>query len=279
MEWFSSFVFYGGYIHPLAWDHELCMRCTNKRLDGLIVISSYLEAYYRRSKREILLVPPLCQYPEEKPRWVADDSIFRIGYFGQPTEKDGIYDLVESMRLLAAEGRAFEFLLAGDDGRPGHLVRVRRIVAESELLRTRTKILGMVPQERIAEVFRECHVLVMARPNARFSRAGMPQKLPEYMALGRPVVVSNVGDIGRYVRDRVDGRLVEAGRPEKFAGAIAEIMDLPDRGLAMGRSAWRRGGEVFNAETHAGRILDFFERIVADHKCNMSGAELMKPIL
>ena len=60
------------------------------------------------------------------------------------------------------------------------------------------------------------------------------------MALGRPVIVTDVGDIPLYVRDGIDGFVVKPGNPVAFANAIDEIMRLSDYGFKMGVSAWER---------------------------------------
>ncbi len=263
MEWFSSFAFYGRWLHPLAWDHEICMRITNKQLNGIIVISNYLFDYYKQSILHTILIPSLGEFSTELPQWVSSNDEFKIGYFGTPSQKDGIFDMMEAITILARRGREFEFLLAGDDGRAGNLKKVRQLVNSDPLLNKKVKLLGKIDQQQIPEVFSQCNVMLLARPLDRFALAGCPQKLPEYMALGKPVVVTAVGDIPCYVRDGVDGFVVEPDNPFAFADAIEKIMDLPDQGQVMGRAAWKQGKSIFDADVHAQRLLHFFEGIIS----------------
>ena len=114
----------------------------------------------------------------------------------------------------------------------------------------------------IPSVFAQCNTLVLSRPLERFSLAGFPQKLPEYMALGRPVIVTDVGDIPLYVRDGIDGFVVKPGNPVAFANAIDEIMRLSDYGFKMGVSAWERGKSVFDSNLNAERLLRYFLSLI-----------------
>jgi glycosyltransferase involved in cell wall biosynthesis len=262
MEWFSNFVFFGGIFHPLAWDHEICMRITNKQLNGLVVISTYLLEYYKnRSKIDPILIPAIGEFSNGPPSWPQND-IFRIGYFGRPTEKDGIYDLIRAIEILAHKKKDFEFFLAGDDGRAGNLLKIKKQVSSDPCLKKRIRFLGQIKQNMIPSVFAQCNTLVLSRPLERFSLAGFPQKLPEYMALGRPVIVTDVGDIPLYVRDGIDGFVVKPGNPVAFANAIDEIMRLSDYGFKMGVSAWERGKSVFDSNLNAERLLRYFLSLI-----------------
>jgi glycosyltransferase involved in cell wall biosynthesis len=264
MEWFNSFSFKGGYWNPLAWDHEICMRFSNRRLDGLIVISNFLFTYYRSRKTKPLLVPSLYAWGKCPPKWSVNDE-FTIGYFGTPTEKDGIYDLLSALEHLSKNGRKFRFLLGGDDGRTGNLERIRGIVRSSPHLSGSVILLGLIEQERIEAVFSVCNLLVLARPAARFSAAGVPQKLAEYMAMGRAVVVTAVGDIPLYVRNGVDGFVVAPSDPSAFATAIEAVMKMEDKGEAMGMAAWRDGRRFFDCERHAARIVEYLGEVNHRH--------------
>jgi glycosyltransferase involved in cell wall biosynthesis len=68
---------------------------------------------------------------------------------------------------------------------------------------------------------------------------GSPTKLFEYMAIGRPIVASALGQIGEVLEDRVTARLVTPGDVSELAGAIAEVVRMPDRGRHLGDAARR----------------------------------------
>ncbi len=61
----------------------------------------------------------------------------------------------------------------------------------------------------------------------------------EAAAAGLPSVAGAEGGVGAVVRDGITGLLVPARDPDRFAGAVAELLDQPDRRRAMGEAARR----------------------------------------
>ncbi|MEK5030433.1 glycosyltransferase [Paenibacillus sp. FSL R7-0302] len=266
MEWFSSFVFHGGAFHPLSWDHEYYMRVINKRVDGLLVISSYLEKYYKKTSLPLLRVPSIGEFnnlPVVSEQKKDNNYPIKIGYYGTPSIKDGIYEMIQAINILSEKKCDFKFYLAGDDGRSGHLKKVIEIVNSNKLLSEKIVIMGKINQEDIPVFFSNCDILILTRPNMRFAKAGFPQKIPEYMSLGKPIVVTDVGDISMYVRHEVDGLIVKPNNPLIFANALEELINYSDNDREkMGLSAWNRGKNSFESEIHSKRILDFFSTII-----------------
>lgn len=78
-----------------------------------------------------------------------------------------------------------------------------------------------VPDERLARLFAEHHLVVAPYRNA--TQSGI---VPLAQAAGRPVVASDVGGLSEAVRHGVDGILVPAGDPEALAEGILRALDI-----------------------------------------------------
>jgi glycosyltransferase involved in cell wall biosynthesis len=94
----------------------------------------------------------------------------------------------------------------------------------SELgIRERVEFTGPVPQSRLAELYAEADVFVLA--SVILERSGkrdvIPNVLAEAMAMQVPVVASDISGIGELVTDGVSGRLV----PANNVGALAAVLD------------------------------------------------------
>ena len=70
----------------------------------------------------------------------------------------------------------------------------------------------------------------------------------EAMASGRPVVASAVGGLSEIVADGRTGLLVPPGDPDRLAGALSRLLDLPDVRAAMGSAARQRVAEKFSPQ-------------------------------
>jgi glycosyltransferase involved in cell wall biosynthesis len=91
----------------------------------------------------------------------------------------------------------------------------------------------------------------------------LPITILEAMAAALPVVASRVGGIAELVDDGVTGLLVEPDDADALAGALAALVDDPERRAAMGRAGAARVGERFDA-THAGpEMVGLYETLCA----------------
>jgi glycosyltransferase involved in cell wall biosynthesis len=86
------------------------------------------------------------------------------------------------------------------------------------------------------------------------NRAGVPAKLAEYLALGRPVVVSRVGDIPIYLQDGHDAILCEPGRPESLANALQQALSNDELSRRVSRNARQTAQEQFDYR-HIGAMI------------------------
>jgi glycosyltransferase involved in cell wall biosynthesis len=91
---------------------------------------------------------------------------------------------------------------------------------------------------------------------------GLPVALMEALALGLPVVATDVGGIPEAVRDGVEGRLVPAERPEELADAILGLASDPELRSRMATAATRRSAE-FDVERAVRRYEDRYLALVS----------------
>jgi glycosyltransferase involved in cell wall biosynthesis len=83
---------------------------------------------------------------------------------------------------------------------------------------------------------------------------GLPVALMEALALGLPVVATNVGGISEAVTDGVEGRLVPGERPDELADAIVGLVRDPDERSRMAEAATRR-----STQFDVGRVVRRYE--------------------
>jgi len=101
-------------------------------------------------------------------------------------------------------------------------------------------------------------VLVLARPSSVQAEYGFPTKLPEYLATGRPVLATRVGDIPRYLQDGVNAFLVEPDDVAAFAERLEYILAHPDEAREVGQRGRSLTMREFSNTFQAGRLASFF---------------------
>lgn len=98
---------------------------------------------------------------------------------------------------------------------------------------------GHLHGEALSAAYRTSRLLVLS------SRVeGLPMVAVEAMALGLPVVATDVGEVSWLVRDGVTGRLVPAGDPVALAEAMEELLTQPETCRTMGENARLRMREL-----------------------------------
>jgi len=85
---------------------------------------------------------------------------------------------------------------------------------------------------------------------------GSPTKLFEYMASGRPVIASELGQIGEVLRHDRTAWLVPPGDPGSLAQAIVELERRPELRERLGREARRDAERAHSWAAHVDRILE-----------------------
>lgn len=88
---------------------------------------------------------------------------------------------------------------------------------------------------------------------------GSPTKLFEYLASGKAVVASRLGQIGEVITDGVDGRLVPPADAGALAAAIMALASSPESRDRMGRGALATARARHGWDAHVRRILDALE--------------------
>jgi glycosyltransferase involved in cell wall biosynthesis len=149
-----------------------------------------------------------------------------VGYAGHLYAWKGV-DLL--LRAIVDVPAAHLLIVGGHEKEPD-LSRVKGLAAELGIV-DRVTFTGLVEPAQVAGYLARAQILVLPNPRSAIStHFTSPLKLFEYMAAGRAIVASDLTAIREVLRDGETALLVEAGRPEAFAAAIARL--LADRPLA-----------------------------------------------
>lgn len=87
---------------------------------------------------------------------------------------------------------------------------------------------------------------------------GFSNSILEYMAAGRPVVVTNVGGAAEAVADGVNGYLVDAGDDEAMARRLIDLLDDAAKASSFGIAGRKIVCECFSNATQLQNTLDLY---------------------
>lgn len=178
-------------------------------------------------------------------------------YIGNLAHREIEY-LLDISALVRRQVPDFRLTIYGD-AVPERRAELATAVRE-RLLDGVVRVEASVPPARVPDLLAQARIALLPRSRGLFSEAGFPNKLGEYLAAGRPVVVTCVGDIPRYLTDGLDAVLVPPDDVIAFAEAVVRV--LTDDALA--DAIGERGRETalrFRSDAVASRILAFIDAL------------------
>jgi len=180
-----------------------------------------------------------------------------VALTGQVAEVKGIWDFVESARLLAARRPETMFVVLGDDLQTRSALRLS--------MEARVQKLGLSERFRFLGFRRDAPQIVQS-----FDVVAVPSHVEplglaalEAMAAGRPVVGSRVGGIPETVVDGETGLLVEPRRPDSLAAALDVLVGDPALRRRMGAAGRQRAEAEFATDRHARSVQHLYDEILA----------------
>jgi glycosyltransferase involved in cell wall biosynthesis len=156
------------------------------------------------------------------------------------------------------------------EGTPARLVRTGRdfcsFLGPDEEWAYRVSIeLGHVPYQEIPGLLSLADVLVQPGANDAFNEFRLPGKLPEFFAMGRPVIVPR-SNVGRFVRHGEEAWVLNKVDALGIVDAVVELRAnkaLSER-LAMGATDFCR--KHFNWKKNTAVLAQFYEEVAFNPK-------------
>ncbi|MBO0369471.1 glycosyltransferase family 4 protein [Pseudomonas putida] len=177
-------------------------------------------------------------------------AVPRLVCVGRLCEQKGQLLLLEAAQKLAAQGTAFELVLAGD----GEMrAEIETLIARHGL-QGQVRITGWISSGQVREELLAARALVLPS----FAE-GLPVVIMEAMALRRPVLTTYVAGIPELVRPGENGWLFPAGAVQELAAAMADCFGQPDEVLQrMGDAAHQRVLERHDIDTEVAKLASYF---------------------
>ncbi len=164
---------------------------------------------------------------------IAPDEIL-VGFVGTFGPWHGVEVLAQAITQLPRE-LSLRFLLIGSGALRD---RVESILREGGVT-DRVIMLGAVEHERVPALLDACDILVSPHVplDAGAEFFGSPTKLFEYMAMGKGIVASRLGQIGEVLQHEETALLIEPGNVEQLTESIMRLAKSPELREGLGATA------------------------------------------
>lgn len=188
---------------------------------------------------------------------VPDDA-FVVGYVGSFGPHRGLGTLLRAVARLSnpsvapAMDRPVELLLVGAGS--DRFERRLRDHAAALGIADRVTFTGWVDFDDVPGYVRACDLAAVPHERTAHTATTVPHKLFQYMALRRPVLVTDVGPLGRIVREADAGVVAPPGEPLAMARAVREVAADPESAARMGAAGRQAVEGTYNWSRDAARL-------------------------
>lgn len=224
---------------------EYLMRHNRVRPDKIYVISNTVDF------QEYLSYP----FDHDIIRRYRED--FVLTYLGKLSVERDLDVAIKSIKHVAKKIKNVKLLFIGDGDVRDRLFKL----ATTEGVLDRVEFTGWVDFEKTPSYLETSNICIIPQSSNPLIDNGVPHKLFQYMAMGKPVVVSDAKAMARIVRECRCGEVFRSGSPEDFADAVIKIWQSNTN---YGENGRRAVMEKYNWENSSKELLRLYQTL---NKC------------
>jgi phosphatidylinositol alpha-mannosyltransferase len=241
----------------LALGRPLLRRTFNRLAARIAVSPSARDTWQRYFGGSMMVVPnavgaEFFSKPEPLPGYREGGPT--VLFVGRLEPRKGLVYLVRAFLRLKPSFPRLRLLVVGRDDKHQ---REKLMAMVPPRLRPDLLFVGAVPQEDLPSYYASADVF--CAPSLGGESFGIV--LVEAMAVGLPVVCSNIGGYRDLVRDDQEGLLVPPRDPESLAEALGALLDNPARRAALGEVACQSAAR-YAPDVVAGQVVEVYQSVL-----------------
>jgi glycosyltransferase involved in cell wall biosynthesis len=185
----------------------------------------------------------------------SDGNKFVVTYAGGFQKWQGIENLVATAALIKAPNVKYKII---GFRRKDQALKKRL----EKLLGSKVELIDTLSQNELVDQFCLSNILVIPRSRHCATQMAFPTKFAEYIATGKPVIVTDVDETGDFVRKYNCGFVCEPSA-KSIAMAIDKAKQTPSENLLeMGRNGRKLAESQFDLRIIGKQYFEFLQRVL-----------------
>ena len=254
-----------GFINKLRLKTSVVLfRFSRRFTDHYVAISDQL---YKRAeliakaKVPVTLIPITVNLNYFKSNgYHTDKNNLKIFYGGSYAVKDGLKYLIDAFDVVSKKDEGIQLILTGSAPIKTDLEAIRTKI-DQIAAKDRIKFMGFLKTEDYYNLLNNCDIFCMTRINSIYANAGFPFKLGEFLAAGKAVIATKVGDVPNYLFNDVNAILINPDSVEELSDAIMTVVKNPDKIRSLGPEARKTAETYFDSEKVSMKLMSVFESV------------------
>jgi glycosyltransferase involved in cell wall biosynthesis len=250
-----------GWLTPYFVRHRWSTFLATRLVRRATAVSTTLAGYLEGHGLAVLVVPPQVDVEEfAEPRSSSLAGGLRLLYAGTPGRKDMLDVILRGISRLTPQDQSRVHLTIAGVTRDDAAALSDLDVSVLDSVSAEVTFLGRVPRDKVLTLLAESHFSLLVRPTGGYAAHGFPSKVPESLSAGCPVLLNHTSDLAAYVRDGVEGIVLDGNGPDDVRRGIERALRLRDEEwAAMSRAARVTARDSFDHRAWRARVTAFLD--------------------
>lgn len=249
-----------------AWKKSM-YKIALKRIDGYISMTNKLVEFYTNiASKPSLIISSITDIERFSTESVSTPEIteseIRITYMGNmELSKDNVDNIIRAFSIISEKHTTANLYLYGA---PSQDTKTSLVSLITELNLTHRVNFGFANFYQVPEILKKSHILVSSQPNTKRAEGGFPTKVGEYLAVGNPILITNVGEISHHVENNTNIFLAEPENPNDFADKLNYIIENYKEAQLVAKAGKKLVAEKYSNFAAASSMKEFITKLKFD---------------
>jgi glycosyltransferase involved in cell wall biosynthesis len=209
-----------------------------KYFDAITCVSPFLSDLAKKStlKKNIFIVPNGFDskiFKNIEPIQNSNQDEHLLLYIGALRKNIDVDFVIKTMPLITKKIQNVKLMIVGDGPRKNELV----ILAKKLGVEDKIIFKGFQSNVLIPRFLASADILLLPLRENPFNEARFSNKIPEYMASGKPIVTNSIGVIKEIIKNRISGLVVKPDNLELYTQSIIELIENDRLAKKIGKNA------------------------------------------
>jgi glycosyltransferase involved in cell wall biosynthesis len=245
----------------LTLSESVLYKILHKGIDYRVLMTDYLIFFYNSyiSYKPTYKLPSIIDLDRFKKKDILENNKKYICYMGSmDLSKDNIDNIIKAYFLIYRDFHDIELHFYGI---PSHkdiqylISIINNLHLEGKVIFKKNVLYNEVPI-----ILKNAYILVTSQPQTKRTEGGFSTKLGEYLMSGRPTLLTDVGEIRKYIKDGENAYLVEPCNPQAYANKLKYIIEHYDEALLVAQKGKEYVSTTFSHSAVASDLLLFLNK-------------------
>ena len=183
----------------------------------------------------------------------------KIFYGGSFNQKDGLEYLIPAFDEISNIHQNIELILSG------YSVKTDKKKVDEIIEKTRNKdriiYKGFLENNEYYKLLNSCDIFCMTRENSEYANAGFPFKLGEFLASGKAVVATNIGDIPKYLTNEINALVINPNSKDEIVAALSALIENPVKIKTIGMEGRKIAEQYFDSKKVSLKLFSIIQSL------------------